>query len=257
MRQKTTEGSTDLPFLLPQPLFTAGGGGSGSSRHGYDLYSPRDHDTPGPGRGSKSAGKGSKKKGLAARGGAGDQTPGRNRRKQPRSAVRQQQPQQVREEGVPLQTHALCVVQHSACLCKLLLLCVYKCLVCCPAFRPANPRTILCNSIHLQARLKPAHLAVRPADELCRVMLCHAVQPSMMYEPPAARSDSALRHMLSGGLRRWVLYEWLYPAIDRPWFMKNELQVGGCQHVVCIASKQSKQAQRSKGCCNPSCVWAG
>lgn len=71
-----------------------------------------------------------------------------------------------------------------------------------------------------------------PGDAPCsRALSCHAVsccvvQPSMMYEPPAARSDAALRHMLSGGLRRWVLYEWLYPAIDRPWFMKNELQVG-------------------------------
>lgn len=48
----------------------------------------------------------------------------------------------------------------------------------------------------------------------------------MVYEPPGARSESMLRHMMSGGLRRWVLYEWLYPAIDRPWFMRNELQVG-------------------------------
>jgi len=46
-----------------------------------------------------------------------------------------------------------------------------------------------------------------------------------VYEPPGTRSESTLRHMMSGGLRRWVLYEWLYPAIDRPWFMKNELQV--------------------------------
>lgn len=47
----------------------------------------------------------------------------------------------------------------------------------------------------------------------------------MMYEPPAARSELMLRHMMAGGVRRWVLYEWLYPAIDRPWYMKNELQV--------------------------------
>jgi hypothetical protein len=60
-------------------------------------------------------------------------------------------------------------------------------------------------------------------------VLCAAVclvQGPVVYEPPGARSESMLRHMMSGGLRRWVLYEWLYPAIDRPWFMRNELQVG-------------------------------
>jgi hypothetical protein len=55
-------------------------------------------------------------------------------------------------------------------------------------------------------------------------VLC-AVQGAMVYEPPGSGSESALRHIMSGGMRRWVLYEWLYPAIDRPWFMKNELQV--------------------------------
>lgn len=35
VRQKTAEG--DLPFLLPQPLFTAGGAGA-AGRHGYDGH---------------------------------------------------------------------------------------------------------------------------------------------------------------------------------------------------------------------------
>jgi hypothetical protein len=63
-----------------------------------------------------------------------------------------------------------------------------------------------------------------------------------VVEPSGTRSESMLTHMMAGGLRRWVLYEWLYPAIDRPWFMKNELQVGvklcgGCDDVGCAFSE--------------------
>lgn len=54
---------------------------------------------------------------------------------------------------------------------------------------------------------------------------CWLVQAGAVYEAPGTRSESMLRHMLASGPRRWVLYEWLYPAIDLPWFMKNELQV--------------------------------
>lgn len=63
------------------------------------------------------------------------------------------------------------------------------------------------------------------ATRLLKFMLPFVVQGALVYEPPGARSESMLRHMMNGGVRRWVLYEWLYPAIDRPWFMRNELQV--------------------------------
>jgi hypothetical protein len=38
--------------------------------------------------------------------------------------------------------------------------------------------------------------------------------------------------LASGRVRRWIVYEFFYSAIDRPWFMRNELQellaVGAC-----------------------------
>eukprot|EP00879_Flechtneria_rotunda_P011770 GHRR01012295.1.p1 GENE.GHRR01012295.1~~GHRR01012295.1.p1 ORF type:complete len:583 (+),score=258.78 GHRR01012295.1:822-2570(+) len=37
-------------------------------------------------------------------------------------------------------------------------------------------------------------------------------------------AESVLRHMMSGRFRRWVMYEWHYSAIDRPYFMRNEMQ---------------------------------
>lgn len=78
------------------------------------------------------------------------------------------------------------------------------------------------SALHSLKLLSPSHTAVL-CCAVCSDVLC--VQGALVYEPPGARSESALRHMMSGGMRRWVLYEWLYPAIDRPWFMKNELQV--------------------------------
>lgn len=80
--QKTTDG-TDLPFLLPQPLFAAGGGSSGG-RHGYqDMQGgPDDAGRAGDSRGGR-GGKGAKKKMKEA--------PNRNRRKPSRSSVRQHQ----------------------------------------------------------------------------------------------------------------------------------------------------------------------
>lgn len=79
VRQKTSEG-TDLPFLLPQPLFTAGGGGGGSSsRHGYQVPTVGHDD-------------GGRSEGRAARGGKGGkkkakEPTSRNRRKPMRSSV--------------------------------------------------------------------------------------------------------------------------------------------------------------------------
>lgn len=98
VRQKTTEGATDLPFLLPQPLFTAGGS---SGWHGYDggLHSVERGD----GRGGR-GGKGGKKKAKEA--------PNRNRRKPQHAPVKQHQvrpcPLGRRGEGdsVGLQAHS-------------------------------------------------------------------------------------------------------------------------------------------------------
>lgn len=45
----------------------------------------------------------------------------------------------------------------------------------------------------------------------------------MLYAP----SEGALRHMVgSPRLQRWMMYEWHYSAIDRPYFMRSEMQVG-------------------------------
>jgi hypothetical protein len=77
VRQKTTEGATDLPFLLPQPLFTAGGS---SGRHGG--YDGGLHSVERDGRGGK-GGKGVKKKAKEA--------PNRNRRKPQHASVKQHQ----------------------------------------------------------------------------------------------------------------------------------------------------------------------
>ncbi len=37
-------------------------------------------------------------------------------------------------------------------------------------------------------------------------------------------AEVALRHCLSGRTRRWVAAEFVYSAIDRPYFMRSELQ---------------------------------
>jgi hypothetical protein len=42
-------------------------------------------------------------------------------------------------------------------------------------------------------------------------------------------AESALHHLLSPRVRRWIMCEWHYSGIDRPFFMKNELQVGGAE----------------------------
>lgn len=89
VRQKTTDGSTDLPFVLPQPLFAAGGTSSG--RQGYETPGAQDDAGRGEGRGGK-GGKGGKKK-LK-------ETPNRNRRKQSRSNVRHHQVRNVAEVAV-------------------------------------------------------------------------------------------------------------------------------------------------------------
>jgi hypothetical protein len=82
VRQKTADG-TDLPFLLPQPLFAAGGSSSG--RHGppHDMQGGHDDAGQGSDRRGGRGGKGAKKKMKEA--------PNRNRRKPSRSSVRQHQ----------------------------------------------------------------------------------------------------------------------------------------------------------------------
>ena len=73
--QKSTEGpeGTDLPFLLPQPLFAAGGGSGGRQAGHYGT-----HDDGGGRSGGR--GKASKKK-------PAKEVPTRNRRKPPRPTV--------------------------------------------------------------------------------------------------------------------------------------------------------------------------
>ncbi|KAJ9508176.1 hypothetical protein QJQ45_021560 [Haematococcus lacustris] len=42
---------------------------------------------------------------------------------------------------------------------------------------------------------------------------------------PRHPAQAAVSHALSSNrVRRWIVYEWLYPAIDRSWFMRNELE---------------------------------
>lgn len=38
-------------------------------------------------------------------------------------------------------------------------------------------------------------------------------------------AESKLRHCLTARTRRWAVSEFFYSAIDRPWFLRNELQV--------------------------------
>jgi hypothetical protein len=49
------------------------------------------------------------------------------------------------------------------------------------------------------------------------------LQVSELYAPAEAK----LRHMInSSAVQRWAMYEWHYSAIDRPYFMRSEMQVG-------------------------------
>lgn len=41
---------------------------------------------------------------------------------------------------------------------------------------------------------------------------------------PMSLSEGVLRRALTPKFRRWAMYEFHYSALDRPWFMKNELQ---------------------------------
>ncbi|MEW5300816.1 MAG: hypothetical protein WDW36_003720 [Sanguina aurantia] len=41
---------------------------------------------------------------------------------------------------------------------------------------------------------------------------------------PMSAAEATLRHCLSPRVRRWAMAEWHYSALDRPWFMRNELQ---------------------------------
>jgi hypothetical protein len=45
-----------------------------------------------------------------------------------------------------------------------------------------------------------------------------------------APAEAKLRHLIhSTAVQRWIMYEWHYSAIDRPYFMRSEMQVwGGC-----------------------------
>ena len=38
-------------------------------------------------------------------------------------------------------------------------------------------------------------------------------------------AEQRLRHCLTARTRRWAVGEFFYSAIDRPWFMQNELKV--------------------------------
>ena len=39
---------------------------------------------------------------------------------------------------------------------------------------------------------------------------------------PVSPAELQLRHALGPRLRRWVAAEWVYSAVDRPWFLRNE-----------------------------------
>lgn len=45
-------------------------------------------------------------------------------------------------------------------------------------------------------------------------------------------AEATLRHCLSPRVRRWAMAEWHYSALDRPWFMRNELQVCHQPHLT-------------------------
>lgn len=42
---------------------------------------------------------------------------------------------------------------------------------------------------------------------------------------PMGPAESKLRHCLTARTRRWAVAEFFYSAIDRPWFLRNELKV--------------------------------
>ena len=43
---------------------------------------------------------------------------------------------------------------------------------------------------------------------------------------PPSEPELALRRCLDARTRRWAAAEFFYSAVDRPWFMQNELKVG-------------------------------
>ncbi|KAG2443833.1 hypothetical protein HXX76_002176 [Chlamydomonas incerta] len=55
--------------------------------------------------------------------------------------------------------------------------------------------------------------------------------------PPAL--ELALRHSLNTRVRRWAAYEFHYSALDRPWFMRNEL-MEFCQHMQLPTNRLSR-----------------
>ncbi|KAG2495072.1 hypothetical protein HYH03_006683 [Edaphochlamys debaryana] len=67
--------------------------------------------------------------------------------------------------------------------------------------------------------------------------------PSAEGAGPAAGGmtlgEAQLRHCLSPRVRRWCMYEFLYSAIDRPWFMRNELQEF-CSHMQLPTTKLTR-----------------
>ena len=45
---------------------------------------------------------------------------------------------------------------------------------------------------------------------------------------PPGEAELSLRRCLDARTRRWAAAEFFYSAVDRPWFMQNELKVGSC-----------------------------
>lgn len=94
--------------------------------------------------------------------------------------------------------------------------------------------------------LTPCALIHEPQHNDPSALVCLAPPPSPPLPSLQAATDGAsaelapadalLRHMLCGRLRRWAAYEWHYSALDRPYFMRSEMQelldVLGLSHVT-------------------------
>lgn len=53
---------------------------------------------------------------------------------------------------------------------------------------------------------------------------------------PPGEAELQLRRCLDARTRRWAAAEFFYSAVDRPWFMQNELKVGRSirDSVICM-----------------------
>ncbi|GFR47546.1 hypothetical protein Agub_g9269 [Astrephomene gubernaculifera] len=66
-----------------------------------------------------------------------------------------------------------------------------------------------------------------------------AAAAASMAKPQMLAAEVALRHCLGTRVRRWCMYEFLYSALDRPWFMRNEL-MEFCMHMQLPTTKLTR-----------------